>query len=161
VSSPATIEPATVGDLAVVRRLIEEYCRWIDVDLVFQEIGAELDGLPGDYAPPTGQLLVARLAGHIVGLVAYRRLDDRICEMKRLYVVDAARGRGLARALVVALLARAAANGYQEVRLDTLPGMGPAQRLYESLGFADIPPYYDTPIPGTRFMARGLGAWPG
>jgi ribosomal protein S18 acetylase RimI-like enzyme len=151
-----TIEEATPADIPVVRALIEEYCRWIDLDLVFQEIDAELDGLPGAYAPPDGRLLVARVDGDAVGLVAYRRLDAETCEMKRLFVQDRARGRGLARALVEHLMARAAASGYRELRLDTLPQMGPAQRLYESLGFRDIPPYYETPIPGTRFMACQL-----
>ena len=150
------IEPAADADMPVVRRLLEEYTRWIDVDLAFQEIDAELDGLPGDYAPPGGILLVARLEGTPVGVVAYRRLDDRTCEMKRLYVHASARGHGLSRQLVAALLSCARDAGYVEMRLDTLPMMGAAQRLYESLGFYDIPPYYDTPIEGTRFMAVRL-----
>lgn len=148
--------PARPDEMPAVRALLVEYSRWIDLDLTFQEIDAELDGLPGDYAPPGGLLLVARIDDRPVGLVAYRRLDDRTCEMKRLYLQAHARGQGLSRALVEALLTHATRAGYAEMRLDTLPMMGPAQRLYESLGFHDIPPYYDTPIPGTRFMARAL-----
>jgi len=147
---------ARPDEMPAVRALLVEYCRWIDLDLTFQEIDAELDGLPGDYTPPGGLLLVARIDDRPVGLVAYRRLDDRTCEMKRLYVQAHARGLGVSRALVEALMTHAAHAGYLEMRLDTLPMMGPAQRLYESLGFHDIPPYYDTPIPGTRFMARTL-----
>jgi ribosomal protein S18 acetylase RimI-like enzyme len=126
------------------------------MDLTFQEIDAELDALPGDYVPPGGMLLVARQEGIPVGVVAYRRLNNRTCEMKRLYVHDSARGQGLSRQLVTTLLGYARKAGYAEMRLDTLPMMGAAQRLYESLGFLDIPPYYDTPIEGTRFMAVQL-----
>lgn len=154
--APPPIEPALPDDIPAVRALLEEYCRWIDLDLTFQEIDAELDGLPGEYASPGGALLVARLASGLGGVVAYRRLDDATCEMKRLYVPPHARGLGLARRLVETAMAHASAAGYREMRLDTLPMMGPAQRLYEALGFADIPPYYDTPIAGTRFMARPL-----
>lgn len=151
-----SLSPATGADMPAVRALIEEYCRWIDMDLAFQEINAELDGLPGDYSPPGGCLLVAWMDGTPAGIVAYRRLDERTCEMKRLYVQARARGRGLSRALVTTLMTHAVQAGYREMRLDTLPKMDAAQQLYESLGFRDIPPYYDTPIPGTRFMARRL-----
>jgi ribosomal protein S18 acetylase RimI-like enzyme len=151
------VRPATAADLAGVRALIEEYCRWIGLDAVSREIGPELDGLPGAYAPPDGVLLVGFIDDQLEGLVAGRRFSDRTCEMKRLYVRPTGRGSGLARALVTALLAAVAEQGYQEVYLDTLPKMGAAQRLYESLGFRDIPPYYDTPIPETRFMARNIG----
>jgi ribosomal protein S18 acetylase RimI-like enzyme len=152
-----TVGPATDADLPAVRALIEEYCRWIDMNLAFQEIDAELDGLPGEYRAPGGLLLLARMDGTPVGVAAYRRLDDRTCEMKRLYVQAHARGQGLSRSLVMTLMTHAARAGYREMRLDTLPKMGAAQHLYESLGFRDIPPYYETPIAGTRFMARDLG----
>jgi ribosomal protein S18 acetylase RimI-like enzyme len=151
------IGPSRLDEMPALRALLEAYCSWIGLDLAFQEIDAELDGLPGDYVPPDGIILVARMDGRPAGLVACRRLDARICEMKRLYVHPATRGHGLARRLVIALMAHAAKAGYREMRLDTLPMMGAAQRLYESLGFRDIPPYYDTPIPGTRFMACTLG----
>jgi ribosomal protein S18 acetylase RimI-like enzyme len=150
------VRDATPADMPRVRALVEEYCLWIDLDLAFREIEAELDRLPGDYAPPTGSLLVGVVNGRIEALVAYRRFDAGIAEMKRLYVAPAARGRGLARALATALLERARASGYHTIYLDTLPKMGEAQRLYESLGFRDIPPYYDTSLPDTRFMACTL-----
>ena len=151
-----TIRPATAADMPTVRQLIEEYCRWIDIDLAFQEIAAELDGLPGDYTPPDGLLLVGLVGARIEGLVAARAFEGDTCEMKRLYVRPSGRGHGLARALVTALIDAMAAAGYRRMVLDTLPMMGGAQRLYEQLGFVDIPPYYDTPLPDTRFMARRL-----
>jgi ribosomal protein S18 acetylase RimI-like enzyme len=152
-----SVRPAGAADMGAVRALIEEYCRWIDLDLTFQEIDAELDSLPGEYAPPEGILLVGFVDHRLEGLVACRRWSADICEMKRLYVRPSGRGSGLARALVTTLVAAAAAKGYRQIYLDTLPMMGAAQGLYESLGFRDIAPYYDTPIAGTRFMARPLG----
>lgn len=151
------IRPALPEDLPRIRRLVRDYVEWIALDLAFQEIDAEIDGLPGDYAPPRGVLLVACPdGGEPVAMIALRPIDEAISEMKRLYVAPSARGHGLARALILRLLDEARALGYQEIRLDTLPMMGDAQALYASLGFHDIEPYYDTPIAGTRFMAKGL-----
>ena len=152
-----SVRPAGAADMAEVSTLIEEYCRWIDLDLTFQEIDAELDDLPGEYAPPGGILLVGFIDDRLEGLVACRRWSADTCEMKRLYVRPSGRGSGLARALVTALMAAAGARGYRQIYLDTLPMMGAAQGMYESLGFRDIAPYYDTPIAGTRFMARTIG----
>lgn len=151
------IRPAAAGDLPRIRALAREYVEWIALDLAFQEINAEIDGLPGDYAPPRGVLLVAcKAAAEPEAMVGLRPLDDTICEMKRLYVHPSARGHGLARALILRLLDEARTLGYREMRLDTLPMMGDAQALYIALGFADVAPYYNTPIAGTRFMAKGL-----
>jgi ribosomal protein S18 acetylase RimI-like enzyme len=150
------IRPAEAGDIPEVRVMLKEYVDWIGLDLAFQEIDAELDGLPGDYAPPLGALLVASDGGLLVGMIGLRPIDDRICEMKRLFVRPEARGRGLARQLIDSILAQARRLKYQEIRLDTLPMMGDAQNLYVAMGFADIEAYYDTPIAGTRFMAKRL-----
>ena len=170
------IHPATRDELPDVRRLLQEYVEWIGLDLAFQEIDAEIDGLPGDYAPPLGILLVAARPGEQpVAMIALRPPDSacladlstlasakveargaKAGEMKRLYVHPSARGHGLARALILRLLDEARALGYQEIRLDTLPMMGDAQGLYVALGFRDIEPYYETPIAGTRFMALRL-----
>jgi ribosomal protein S18 acetylase RimI-like enzyme len=150
------IRPAEAGDIPEVRAMLKEYVDWIGLDLAFQEIDAELDGLPGDYAPPLGALLVASDVTLLVGMIGLRPIDDRICEMKRLFVRPEARGRGLARQLIDGILAEARRLKYHEIRLDTLPMMGDAQNLYVAMGFADIEAYYDTPIAGTRFMAKRL-----
>ena len=136
--------------------MIEEYVAWIALDLAFQEIDAEIDGLPGDYAPPRGALLVVEDQGRLVGMIGLRPFTDAISEMKRLFVRPEARGRGLARQLVARVLEEARRLGYTEIRLDTLPMMGEAQGLYVALGFRDIAPYYETPIAGTRFMSKTL-----
>ena len=147
--------------------MLTEYVRWIGLDLAFQEIDEELAGLPGDYAPPRGALLVATpgdlstvarsaKADSLVGMIGLRPIDNQICEMKRLFVRPEARGRGLARQLIDNILTEARRLKYEEIRLDTLPMMGDAQKLYVAMGFADIDAYYDTPIAGTRFMALRL-----
>ncbi|MFO1068184.1 MAG: GNAT family N-acetyltransferase [Geminicoccaceae bacterium] len=134
------------------------YAAALSVDLAYQDFAAELDALPGRYVPPAGALLLARGSdGQPAGCVALRPLGRGIAEMKRLYVVPAARGSGLGRALALAVLERARAAGHREVRLDTLPEMAGAQALYASLGFVAIPAYYATPVAGTRFMALRLG----
>jgi ribosomal protein S18 acetylase RimI-like enzyme len=150
------IRTAQPADIPVVRAMLREYVDWIGLDLAFQEIDAELDGLPGEYVPPRGALFVATDDTAHVGMIALRPFDGPIGEMKRLYVRPDARGRGLARQLVTVICDEARRLGYREIRLDTLPMMGDAQSLYVSCGFVDIPPYYDSPIAGTRFMARRL-----
>lgn len=161
----AIIRPATLGDIPEVRAMLVEYAAWINLDLAFQEFQSEIDRLPGAYAPPAGALLVAETARSVdsaqgqpplVGVIALRRVDQDTCEMKRLYVRPAARGTGLGQALVNLLLDEARQRGYGSIVLDTLPAMGAAQAMYEWLGFTDIPPYYDTPIVGTRFMSKKL-----
>ena len=104
------------------------------------------------YGPPAGVLLLAEVTNTPAGCVAVRLLDAATCELKRLYVRPAHRGHNLGRQLAESALKTARALGYQRMLLDTLPEMQPAQRLYESLGFHDIPPYYGEPIAGQRFM---------
>lgn len=157
--TPFRIETAcSAADLAAITRLFEAYAASISVDLGYQDFATELATLPGKYAPPAGTLLLARDAtGEPLGCVALRPIAPAgCCEMKRLYVVPAARGLRLGRALVDAVTREAKRIGYAEMRLDTLPTMSAAIALYRAAGFAPIAPYYDTPIVGTLFFARPL-----
>jgi ribosomal protein S18 acetylase RimI-like enzyme len=138
------------------RTLFREYQASLGIDLCFQNFEAELAGLPGDYAPPGGRLLLAFSDGVPVGCIALRGVTSERCEMKRLYVRPAARGLGLGGTLVQRVIDEARAIGYAEMVLDTLPTMTGAQRLYESLGFRDIPPYRENPIAGSRFLGKPL-----
>jgi putative acetyltransferase len=147
---------ASPADMETARALFVEYQEALGISLCFQNFDAELAGLPGAYAAPEGRLLLAFADARPAGCVALRKLDDGICEMKRLWVRPAFRGARLGRRLVEAVLAEARAAGYRAVRLDTLPSMREAQALYVSLGFIDIPPYNDHPIAGTRFMELAL-----
>lgn len=153
----AQITPTRADDMAEVRRLFQAYAASLDVDLAYQDFASELAALPGDYAPPSGAVLLARRAdGVAVGCVAVRALGDGVCEMKRLYVAPEGRGLGLGRRLMEAALEAARARGYRELRLDTLPSMAAAQGLYRQSGFEEIAPYYGTPVAGTVFMRRRL-----
>ena len=152
----------TPADVVSARRLFGEYAASLGVDLCFQGFAGELAGLPGDYAAPRGRLLLARRGSIDVGCVALRPLRDAAGapagpgEIKRLYVHPAARGSGLGRALIEAVIEHARAIGYREIRLDTLATMDAARALYASLGFRECEPYCDTPIPGTSWMALRL-----
>lgn len=151
------IRPAAIPeDLAQVRALLREYEVELDVDLCFQGFEQEMAGLPGDYAPPQGALLVAEVEGAIAGCVALRPLAAGTCEMKRLYARPAFRGRRVGRALAEAAIAEARRIGYRAMRLDTLPVMSEAQGLYARLGFVDIAPYRDNPVPGARYLELDL-----
>ena len=114
--------------------------------------------MPGKYAPPAGELLLARYSnGTPVGCVGLRPIDPQgCCEMKRLYVSPEVRGFGLGERLVDAVVKEAERIGYREMRLDTLPSMTGAIALYRKFGFEPIEPYYETPVIGTIFMRRSL-----
>lgn len=161
--TPFTIATADTPDAVTqVAQLFRAYAASLDTDLCFQGFDAELAGLPGLYAPPAGALLLARDAsGAAVGCVAVRPLDSPgCCEMKRLYVAPAARGRTLGRMLMAAALAAARDRLYREMRLDTLPSMVAAQAMYRAAGFVPIAPYSATPVAGTIFLACTLTPLP-
>jgi ribosomal protein S18 acetylase RimI-like enzyme len=157
-------------DAEAILVLFSGYAASLKIDLSFQSFQEELDSLPGKYASSQGgALLIARGQAQLgrngessadssaprypaLGCVALRRSPDGWCEMKRLYVLEEARGKRLGEKLVAAILAQARALGYRGIRLDTLPEMTAAQRLYRKYGFVDIQPYYETPIERTVFM---------
>ena len=150
----------SAADLDTTVRLFSDYASSLGIDLGYQDFAAELAAMPGRYAAPAGELLLARDEHHEpLGCVGLRPIvPGSSCEMKRLYVAPPGRGRGLGRALIDAIISAAARIGYQEMRLDTLPTMAAAIALYEQAGFLPIEPYYDTPVAGTLFLRRVLAA---
>ena len=113
--------------------------------------------MPGSYASPEGRLLLAHYEGRLAGCIALHRLEDHVCEMKRLYVRPQFRGRGLGLALAERVITEARSLGYSQMRLDTVePVMKGAVRMYRRLGFREIPPYCRNPIEGALYMELEL-----
>jgi GNAT superfamily N-acetyltransferase len=148
------VEPARPAELDDVRALMRAFVAWHrarhveDIDLIeryFDQraFDEELDGLPGKYARPRGRLLLAYLDGQPAGCAALRDLGDGACEMKRMFVPQIFRGRGVGRALAARIIVEGKEAGYRTMRLDTSRRQSEAIRLYEHAGFRRIPPYYD------------------
>jgi ribosomal protein S18 acetylase RimI-like enzyme len=165
------VQAQTAEDFATARTLFTAYAESLGIDLTFQSFESELQSLPSQYGPPHGALLLAYGIDPkvVLGCVAVRPLvnkghevaqpQDQVrscCEMKRLYVSPEARGMGLGKALVHAIIKRAKDLGYREMRLDTLPSMIGAQQLYRRAGFVEIEAYYETPLKGTVFLGLDL-----
>src|ERR1700730_9388886 len=115
------IRAESAENIEIARELFKEYAAWLEIDLCFQNFDRELAELPGAYSRPDGRLLLAVIDKEVAGCVAVRKIGDDICEMKRLFLRPAFRGRGLGRTLAEAIIREARQIGYQRMRLDTLP----------------------------------------
>jgi ribosomal protein S18 acetylase RimI-like enzyme len=153
---PRIFPAGTPEQIKQVRKLFREYAHATGACECFEGLGKEIEGLPGPFGPPTGQLLLAELDGRSAGCVALRSLDDGISEMKRLYVRPALRGRNLGRQLAESIITDARRIGYRAMRLDTLSSMVAARALYQSLGFHAIPRYNDNPGAGVIYLELRL-----
>jgi len=151
------VQASTTEQVDRARGLFEEYAAALGISLCFQNFDKELADLPGAYAPPDGRLFLAFYENKLAGCVGLRKIGDGTCEMKRLYVRPEFRGKRIGRALTEKLITEARALGYAQMRLDTLPAkMDDAIRLYRSLGFREIEPYYHNPVEGALFMELSL-----
>jgi ribosomal protein S18 acetylase RimI-like enzyme len=150
-------QASSPAQIAQVRELFLEYAQSLGFSLCFQNFDQELAGLPGDYRPPEGRLLLAEYEGQVAGCVALHKLEPGICEMKRLYLRPAFRGKGLGRKLAEVILEEARSIGYERLRLDTVgPVMKDAVALYRTLGFREIAPYRANPMEGTLYLELSL-----
>ena len=153
----AVTQAETPAQIAQARELFLEYAQSLGFSLCFQNFDQELSGLPGDYAPPEGRLLLAECDGQLAGCVALHKLDFGVCEMKRLYLRPQFRGKGLGLTLTDRIIEEARKIGYQRMRLDTVePVMKDAVAMYRKLGFKEIAPYRPNPNPGTVYMELEL-----
>jgi ribosomal protein S18 acetylase RimI-like enzyme len=157
VKSHSISQAGSPSQIAQARDLFLEYAQSLGFSLCFQGFDKELAGLPGDYAPPEGRLLLAEYDGALAGCVALHKLEPGICEMKRLYLRPQFRGKGLGRALAERIFSEARQIGYQRMRLDTVePIMKDAVAMYRQLGFKEIAPYRPNPIAGAMYMELEL-----
>lgn len=146
-------QAVTPTQIAQIRELFLEYAQSLGFSLCFQSFDTELANLPGDYAAPDGRLLLAEYEGQPCGCVALHKIDEAVCEMKRLYLRPQFRGKRLGRALADRIIAEARQIGYQRLRLDTVePVMKDAVAMYRKLGFREIDPYRANPIDGALYM---------
>ena len=140
-----------------IRELFLEYARSLNFSLCFQSFDRELQELPGPYALPDGRLILCQFEDVPAGCIALKKLEPGICEMKRLYVRPEFRGHQLGLKLATHLIDEARRAGYDRMRLDTIPSaMHQAVNLYRSLGFSEIPPYYNNPLPQALYMELDL-----
>jgi len=150
------ISASTPDHYARARRMIEDYQRWLGIDLCFQNFTGELASLETMYGPPRGALLLAEMDGEDAGCVALRDMGGGIAEMKRLYVAPDYRGLGIGRSLTEEFILIARHLGYSAVRLDTIPRLGVAYTIYQKMGFRRIGPYTHNPDPDTIFLELTL-----
>jgi len=144
-------------ELTSAAALFRAYAKSLPVDLAPQGFSQELASLPGVYAPPGGELLLAKRGDHLLGCIALKPLEPpRVAEIKRLFVRPQARGKGVGKALVQAAMTAAVQSGYDEIKLDTLPQMQSAIALYKASGFVPIPPYGSHPYPGLVTLGKKL-----
>ncbi len=150
------LQATTPREWDEAQRLVREYAASLNVDLSFQNFDHELQHFTTEYAPPTGAFILAEDAGQYVACIGLRQFAAGIGEIKRLYVVPAARGLGLGRLLVERIIVVARETGYSSLLLDTLPFMKEAQSLYVALGFKPTAPYRYNPVAGSAFLRLDL-----
>lgn len=156
-AQPIKIIPAATDvQFNEIRTLFREYATQLSVDLDFQGFPEELATLPGHYAPPLGALFLAMDGESVAGCVAMKSLGHGVCEMKRLYVRPKFRKKGIGRMLAGEVVRHALQLGYHRIRLDTLASLIEAMDLYRSMGFKEIPPYYDNPLSGVVYWELRL-----
>jgi ribosomal protein S18 acetylase RimI-like enzyme len=150
-------KPRSKAELGAVKALFAQYASSLNFSLAFQDFEQEMATFPAKYAPPSGALLLATVDGEPAGAVALRQLVPGICEMKRLYVKPQFRKLALGRQLAEAIVAEGRAMGYRAMRLDTIKSsMATARALYERMGFREVEPYYDNPMPDACYMELAL-----
>lgn len=148
---------STTEQIEITRSLFLEYQHWLNFSLCFQGFDQELASLPGKYAPPNGRIYLAEVDNVVAGCVALRPMaDERVCEMKRLFVREEFRGQKIGRILTEKILTDAKEIGYHTMRLDTLQRMETARSLYKKLGFTVIPAYYNNPMDEVVYMELKL-----
>ena len=158
--------PESQHDIDAIQHLFDTYTNWCRTNFIRLGFAKEGDPelecfncetLPGDYIPPKGFLLLATEGEDAAGCVFMKELEAGICEMKRLYVSPEFRSRKVGLALMKALVEQSLALGFKTLYISTHPFMDKAWKLYQSLGFHDIPAYHGDRLQGCSiFMEMEL-----
>ena len=138
------------------RGLFKEYAESLDFDLCFQNFDQELNEIDIQYDSPAGGLILVRHAGDFIGCAGIRKFENRIAELKRMYIRPGYRGLGLGKILLEKSIALAKEKGYERVRLDTLQSMVSASQLYRKLGFYAIEPYRFNPSEDVLYFEKQI-----
>lgn len=142
----------TAQDYHRAKELVLAYAAWLNIDLSYQQFDEELAHFEQSYGPPLGGILLLKVEDKTIGCVGIRPLEGNIAELKRMFIQAEYRGKGLGKALLTEAIKLAQSLRYHKIRLDTLPSMTSAVRLYYLLGFYKIPPYRFNPNPDTIFL---------
>ena len=146
-------EAKSKEDYRVGVDLFKEYAAQLGVDLGFQNFAAEVIGIEEQYSRPEGVLVIINdLRDLPMGCFGIRKFDEGVCELKRMYLREEARGQGMAKDMLLKSVQLAQELGYTSMRLDTLPTMQAAIALYQQFGFYEIAAYRYNPIPGTKYF---------
>ena len=141
----------------LIEGLLRKYLAWLDIDELTEIIHAEIEDFPGEYGEPGGCCFVALVNGQPAGCIAFRKLEDDICEMKRLFVDPEFRGARIGKQLIKRALAEAKAMGYEKMRLDVIASRMPrAVTLYQSFGFCEIEQYGPEPEADAKYFELNL-----
>jgi len=146
----------TDEETAEAKELIIEYAQWLNLDLCFQNFDDELNNFPEKYKEPDGAFIIAKENNNIIGCVGIRKIEPKICEMKRLFVNDNYKGKGIGKKLVEMIIEEAKIKNYERIRLDTINTMDAALNIYYKNGFHRIEPYYNNPNKGTVYLEKTL-----
>lgn len=146
----------TATDFENGKRLFKQYIQSLDFELTFQDVDRELSAISIEYNAPAGVLLLVYDGDKAIACAGVRKIDSKTAELKRMFVDPDYRGLQLGQQLLQMALAAAKQLGYSSIRLDTVPNMRSAIKLYESAGFRQIVPYRFNPIPGALFMEKEL-----
>jgi ribosomal protein S18 acetylase RimI-like enzyme len=149
-------KPETDAEILGAKKLIVAYVQWLNQDLCFQDIDDELSYFPKKYSEPEGTFLIAKENDEVIGCVGIKKLENSICEMKRLFVNDRYRGGGIGKKLVEMITGEAKLKHYEKMRLDTLNTMEEALNIYRKSSFYEIEPYYNNPADGVVYLEKIL-----
>ncbi len=137
-------------------KLFREYAAGLNFDLSFQKFDQELNEINIQYDLPTGGLMLVRHSGVFIGCAGIRKFEDRIGELKRMYIQPDHRGLGLGKILLENVIELAKKRGYKYVRLDTLKNLASALHLYREFGFKDIEPYRFNPRNDVLYLEKQI-----